>query len=469
MRFTWKVFLCTLIVVAAGLSISGYILVNAMFDTSIQRETRRALDENGMLRFAFETAALNATPRNQPLKDRTITQIGGTLGGTNRFIRISGEDGNPLYIGADFIADGDLLPYAEEGTAVYRITFLEGRYYIQTAAVMSVIDRTLYLETLRDVAALFDDRDSWFSAYRQVSLATLGIVSLITYAVSMWLTRPVRHLSEVTRSMAKGNYHRRARKMSGDEMGMLTGDFNRMADMLEDQINRLTLEAKAREDFVAAVAHELKTPLTAVIGFADMLRSRMLDEEKRFLAAQYIYREGKRLESLSLRLLDLIVLRRREIKTNPMSAATLFAHVAETFPEGVTVEYEECQVLAEPALLATVLINLVDNAKKASEPGQTVFVNGKREGDRYRFTVRDEGKGIAEDELHRITEPFYMVDKSRSGSRGGAGLGLSLCVRILELHNSRMDISSIVGKGTCVAFTLPRADLKIKKREKGKR
>ena len=180
-----------------------------------------------------------------------------------------------------------------------------------------------------------------------------------------------------------------------------------------------------------------------------------LDEEKRFLAAQYIYREGKRLESLSLRLLDLIVLRRQEIEPKAVAVSALFSHVAETFPGDVTVKYKDGLVMAEPALLSTVLLNLVDNARKASKPGDMVYVRGWPENDRYQFAVLDNGKGIPEDELGRITEPFYMVDKSRSGSREGTGLGLSLCVRILELHNSRMDVSSIVGTGTCVTFSLP--------------
>jgi signal transduction histidine kinase len=447
-----------MLVAAVGLGISGYILVSSMFDTTMRRETSQALDENGLMRFALEMAALNATPRYQPLSDRTIAQIGGTLGGTNCFIRISGEGQYPLYTGAGFEVGAGLLDYAGEGVAAHKITLLDDHYFVQTAAVINVIDRTLYLETLKDVTALFSDRDAWFSIHRQVSLVALGVISLITYMVSIWLTHPVRHLSAVTRSMARGDVRRRARKYSNDEMGTLTEDFNRMADMLEEQINYLKLEAKVREDFVAAFAHELKTPLTAVIGFADMLRSRVLDEEKHFLAAQYIYREGKRLELLSMRLLDMIVLRHREIELKPVAVSTLFKHIAETFPENVAVKYKNGRVMAEPALLSTVLMNLIDNARKASEPGRTVYVRGWRDEDGYRFTVLDEGKGIPEEELARIAEPFYMVDKSRSTSREGTGLGLSLCARILELHNSRMNINSIVGEGTCVTFSLPHAE-----------
>ncbi|MFR3751578.1 MAG: histidine kinase dimerization/phospho-acceptor domain-containing protein [Enterocloster sp.] len=92
-----------------------------------------------------------------------------------------------------------------------------------------------------------------------------------------------------------------ARKVSDDELGQLTADFNQMANALEDNINQLEDEIQAREDFVAAFAHELKTPLTSIIGYADALRSRRLDEEKQFMSANYIYTEGKRLEAMSFR------------------------------------------------------------------------------------------------------------------------------------------------------------------------
>ena len=129
--------------------------------------------------------------------------------------------------------------------------------------------------------------------------------------ISSWLTKPIRLLTRATKRMAAGDYGYRARQISDDELGQLTTDFNHMANVLEENINKLEEEIQAREDFVAAFAHELKTPLTAIIGYADMLRSRKLDEEKSFLSANYIYTEGKRLEAMSLRLLDIIVTKKR--------------------------------------------------------------------------------------------------------------------------------------------------------------
>ena len=242
-------------------------------------------------------------------------------------------------------------------------------------------------------------------------------------------------------------------------MGQLTCDFNQMANALEENIHKLEDAVRAREEFIAAFSHELKTPLTAIIGYADLLRSRKLDEEKHFLSANYIYTEGKRLEIMAFRLLDIIVTKRCDIERQNVDVSVLFRYLEDMYAEKedvkVFVRYDAGKISAEVNLLKTVLLNLVDNACKASEPGSLVEVEGAKREEGYLFTVRDYGVGIPEEECQKITEAFYMVDKSRSRSRNGAGLGLALCVEILRLHNSELNIESTLGEGSCISFLLP--------------
>lgn len=259
--------------------------------------------------------------------------------------------------------------------------------------------------------------------------------------------------------MTEGDYGYRAEQVSRDEMGQLTCDFNRMAQALEENIHKLEDEIRAREDFIAAFSHELKTPLTAIIGYADLLRSRKLDEEKHFLSANYIYTEGKRLEAMSLRLLDIIVTKRYEIDAQKINVEMLFEYLHDMYVDKEDIrflcEYQTGCVKVETDLIKTVLLNLVDNACKASETGQTVEIYGTRQSEGYLFSVVDHGTGIPEEERQKITEAFYMVDKSRSRSKNGAGLGLALCTEILNLHGSGLQIESTVGEGSCFSFLLP--------------
>lgn len=200
-----------------------------------------------------------------------------------------------------------------------------------------------------------------------------------------------------------------------------------------------------------------------------MLRSRKLDEEKSFRSANYIYTEGKRLETMSLRLLDIMVTKKEGARLQKAATETLFEYLRNMFLPKEDMDfqfsYEPAVVTADISLIQTVLVNLIDNACKASEPGSRIEISGhvvepasaKREKEDkkgYWFGVRDHGIGIPAEEISRVTQAFYMVDKSRARSRNGAGLGLALCTEILALHGSRLEIESTPGQGTTVSFLL---------------
>ena len=468
MKFSLKLFLWTISIVAATLAVGGYYIVNSMFQTSLARETKQVMDESGIIRFGFEISALNIPYKYEHLQDQDIARIAQRLdtGGENRYVRICGEDSVPLYASEGFPAGsvsmkGDMDQEFEEGASAkelaYRIIPIDRRYYIQTAATLGIIDRSLSLETLTDITNVFTERETGFSIYRRVCIVILICEGIIIFMSSYWLTRPVRFLSVAAKKMAKGNYGARAKKISSDELGSLTQDFNEMAMSLEENVYQLQEAARAQEEFVGVFAHELKTPLTAIIGYADMMRSQKLEEEKLLLSADYIYQEGRRLEKLSFNLLDLIVLKRTEKPTGTFHTKAIFEYIRDTFSKfdiNLCIQYEEREVYGEMSLIKTMVANLVDNAVKVSEPSGLVEVTGAAEDGRYTFTIHDCGCGIPPEHLSRLTEAFYMVDKSRSRSRHGAGLGLTLCAEIARLHGTELTIGSVVGMGTTVSFTL---------------
>ena len=165
------------------------------------------------------------------------------------------------------------------------------------------------------------------------------------------------------------------------------------------------------------------------------------------------------MEAMSLRLLDIIVTKRGVLEPQEMDVEVLFAYLKDMYGEQqkhpFTFRYESGRIYGEVDLLKSVLLNLADNACKASEEGKTIEVLGEKRREGYFFAVKDEGVGISEEDCRRITEAFYMVDKSRSRSHNGAGLGLALCSEILKLHGSRLEIRSTLGKGSTFAFVIP--------------
>ena len=140
------------------------------------------------------------------------------------------------------------------------------------------------------------------------------ISSLVLVIFSKFLTRPLVRLSDAAKEIAGGNFSKRVEMSSTGEVRELSKSFNTMAENIESYTDKLKKAAQDRDDFVANFTHELKTPLTSVIGYADMLRTYELDADKRRECADYIYREGKRLEKLSANLLEIIVMENSDIK-----------------------------------------------------------------------------------------------------------------------------------------------------------
>lgn len=465
MKFSYKILLWTIIIMAGAFGISGHFFVNYVFETSLEREINQSMNDTNILQFAFETAALNIPSKYEVLQDRAIEEIGVTLDagntGATRLLRISDENRTPLYASEGFVKETDFLNLIKEETRIYQVIKQGEHYYVHTGTVVNALDRIVYLETMKDVTAVYEERTQGFAMYRRVAMLVLLLSSVVLYFISYWLTKPIRLLTQATKKMAGGDYSYRADKISNDEMGVLTEDFNRMANTLEENIHKLEDEVRSREDFIGAFSHELKTPLTAIIGYADLLRSHKLDEEKALLSSNYIYTEGKRLETMSFRLLDLIVTKRGEVAFQTVDVEALFSYIKNMYAVHTApamdfrFSYEPGTIQTEQNLMLTVLSNLVDNACKASEPGSVIEIIGKREENGYRFAVKDYGVGIPPEECRKITEAFYMVDKSRSRSHNGAGLGLALCTQILKLHDSELIIESTPGEGSLIGFVLP--------------
>ena len=208
--------------------------------------------------------------------------------------------------------------------------------------------------------------------------------------------------------------------------------------------------------FVADLTHELKTPLTSMIGYADLLRGGELPPEN----ADAIYHESTRLESLSQQLLSLQDLRQEALTLTAVPVAAAFEDVARSLPDcPVTLEKtcpEDAAVRADRVLLADLLRNLVLNAAHASAPGSTVTLRCLPAEDRWRLEVADTGCGIPPEALPHLTEPFYRVDKARARANGGSGVGLALCADIAAAFGAKLEFTSTVGEGTTVALTLPK-------------
>lgn len=461
MKFTWKMVALVAILLALSLSVSGWLLI----DNSFRRQLNTRIDD------AQEDMKLYS----MTLQALTLTRLGGEEGGDIHEIlrtifaeetalnsydyRVSTPDGTTLARSQNMV---DCLVKPENDTTMQTRIVADGkRYYLLTTQMAVIGTQQLYLERCREVSDVFSETRESVGQYQLRMLLILAVGTALTAVLTVLLTRPIRRISRTAKQLSMGRYEKRVRVRSKDELGQLARDFNEMAASLETKIHELAEAAQKQKDFTAGFAHELKTPLTSVIGYADTLRSRELPREQQIEAADYIFSEGKRLEAMSFALLDLFSLERekpefRRTSTTRLAEETMRScrYLLEQKGVEAVIKVEEAELFLSPDVIRSLLYNLIDNARKATQTGGHILLRGASEKEGFRFSVIDDGCGIPPEALDRLTEPFYMVDKSRARANGGAGLGLALCSRIAEVHGSRLEFSSTVGRGTCVSFLL---------------
>lgn len=304
-------------------------------------------------------------------------------------------------------------------------------------------------------------RDGQFKTYAAVFAVTIAVCAVLSYFISLWLTKPLDKLTKATKKLAEGELSYRADIRTGDEIGQLSESFDAMAQKLEENVEQLQDAMHRQEEFMGSFAHEMKTPMTSIIGYADLMRTQTLSPEEQSAAVNYIFSEGKRLESLSLKLLDIIVARNTKLELKKVCPAQLIEQTADHLRPvytkndiGIECSGDEGECLLEPELVKSLLINLIDNARKALGHGGLIRISSQLTGTGCTIRVRDNGPGIPPEAIAHLTEAFYRVDKSRSRAQGGAGLGLALCSDIARLHNGSIEFESSRETGTCVTVHL---------------
>ena len=245
-----------------------------------------------------------------------------------------------------------------------------------------------------DISEVYATRHQQLVSFRKIFVLVIGIEIVVSYFLAMILTRPLQKLSQVSKQIADGDYSVRVPVHTEDEIGELSVSFNYMTEQLIEKLMKLDQLLKNQEEFMGSFAHEMKTPLTSM---------------------QYRLKEQDILVNLNLK---------KAI----------------------------CKI--EPDLLKSLILNLIDNALKSMNSGGILTVEDRATQEGAKIYISDTGCGMPKDEISKITEAFYRIDKSRSRKQGGVGLGLAICKEIVRIHQGEMRFISQQGKGTTVIITI---------------
>lgn len=347
-----------------------------------------------------------------------------------------------------------------EGTQMRILTAVDGTRYLVCSGLIVCPEQCLTFVNAQSLGGLFADRALRLRDALLGQTLALATAAALVLLLCRRMVRPLEQLNVASRQIAAGAYERRTALPGSDEIAQLSRSFDEMAAAVQDKVNALQEHLQQREDFIAAFTHELKTPMTSMLGYADLLRGAEVPDATRQKAADFIYHESKRLEALSGRLMELMRLDGGEPPSlEPVRLDGVFRQLTRALPRTppvLTVPDCRLTVLAQRELLCDLLYNLVLNARHATPPEGAIALEAAEAPDTVTLTVRDTGCGIPAGDLPHITEPFYMVDKSRARQQGGSGMGLALCERIAALHGTHLTFESSPGAGTAVSFTLPK-------------
>lgn len=340
----------------------------------------------------------------------------------------------------------------------------DGKDYV---AVREHYDGSLEGHAFTYAYSLENFRKEWKRVWKIIPIIECIIilmVGVLLCIILLKLTRPLKKLSEVTKKVAAGEKGERVIVRGNDEVTLLAKNFNFMIAKIEDSISKLEEAAGQKQRFIDNLGHEIRTPLTSISGYAEYLKMAQVSEEDRLRALGYITSEGHRLEKLSNTLLDLAMFREDEIKMEKLQVADLL----ELMQIGFRIPFEKKKLTLETygeteemygnfELLCSLMVNLIENASRACQEGGRVAVTIKKGVDSPGSTVmqvEDNGIGIQKNDIDKVVEPFYRVDKARSRDMGGVGLGVTLCQQIVQAHGGTMKYESESGKGTRVTVIL---------------
>ena len=287
----------------------------------------------------------------------------------------------------------------------------------------------------------------------------LAIILFVIFSSSYFINsivNPVSEIAETARRIAQGDFKARLEKKNDDEIGELSDVINYMAEELANS-------EKLKNDFISSVSHELRTPLTAIRGWGEtMLMDENIDHATLETGMGVIMRETERLSDMVEELLDFsrmqsgrmkLVKSKMDVLAELSEAVIMYTERAKR--EGMLLIYDEpdlfVPVFGDRGKLRQVFINVIDNALKYSDPGDTTTVSARVEGNNIIIEVEDTGCGISAADLPKIKTKFYKANLTRRGS----GIGLAVADEIIQMHGGRLDVSSVEGEGTTVTITLP--------------
>lgn len=453
MKFWQKSYLCILIIFLLAFDIGSYVLLRTSYGINQRADMERGISEFSGLEQALSYFFTTYTDKTG--SDDIVQIIDSFAYDYSKYgTSIEVFDGETLvYSNAYHLTQKREELEANEPKCVYRK--VNDSFLLYVGGPMQY--KNFHIVLSRSADYLLTYYADMLNRFEVLTIAVSAALSVMLIFALLYLTSPIRKLHDAVSLFAAGSYDRRALIKGHDEIGELAVNFNHMADTVEKYIERLKNESELREVFINNLTHELKTPIAAIKGYSEFLRDSNCTARDRETAIAYIIEHTARLDMLSVKLMELLQLKSDEFHPVQIDIGELFSRTIRlmrhrTGSANVPI-HAECSaknLYGDPVLLESLLMNLMENSMRAMKENGRIDLRSYLQDGKTVLEVQDNGVGIPQEDIVKITDAFYVVDKSRSRALGGVGLGLSICSQIVKLHGADLHIASAPGSGTTV-------------------
>lgn len=458
MKLWKKVYLITMIVITLSVNLGFFGIVYFTYEHMLLAEKERAQAEFGVI-YESMCADIAMLEEKYTLDEQYFANI---LTAYNSYF-----EKDTLLLG---VWDERIIGDMETGE---QLPFENGIYVKKDKQTCIYMTQTLSKDSVKCSIILkrtLYDFDATWSTLLPLYVAggiilSLGVSFLLAMVVKTIL-KPLDELERVAGQLEQENWSARTDIRGKHELAHLGRQFNSMAEVIEEHVQKLQEQSEQKEQLIHNLAHEMNTPITSIQGFADYMQMTALSEEEQSECLRFIQLESKRLKEISQTLLTMAVVdNNTELIKNYFSIKDMCLRLKNLYEEQFKKENIifniDCQLevfLGDEVLIESLLRNLINNAYHATlhQDNPEIKVCISADNTRIQFAVSDNGCGIQGEDIEYIFEPFYRADKARNRTHGGSGLGLSFCKKIVEAHGGTIQVESKVQEGTrfIIDFTI---------------
>lgn len=454
MKLSYKIFLGICIPSIISIVISTSILLNKSFTRSIENERTRCIQEFTIIEENIESAFINSTS-----DAKTVVKAYSDYYQNKGIDFVYYENKEETYKSEEFIEiENKGIIDVSENEVLTTIQNMQDEYYI---IISTKLNNNQILMYIRNVNSIYEIRKDLINISIILVILIVFFVGLIAYVISKTLTKPLNKIKKEMVKLSKGDYNINL-KESKNEFGLLAKSFNKMSKELEIRNKELVEMINSKQVFIDNLSHEINTPLTSIQGYAELLEKVDCTEEQKRKFLMNIQNETKRINDIHKKLLLISYKKHADFDKKLINIERVFEKVQQSIEFklkehriNLVINNSLNNIYADETLIIMCILNLVSNAINASKNGSKIVINTFEQDNKKYIHVIDEGQGISKENIEKIVEPFYRVDKARARKNGGAGLGLSICQNIMQLHNGNLKIESEVGKGSTFILEFP--------------